>query len=82
MIQYSEFKRFFAGAERELWRIFKSVDLDGNGRIDRKELQLALSRAGISVDPPERLDEFFVSIDRNRDGGITAGPPVKCCCGH
>ena len=82
MIQYSEFKRFFAGAERELWRIFKSVDLDGNGRIDRKELQLALSRAGISVDPPERLDEFFVSIDRNRDGGITAAPPVKCCCGH
>jgi len=70
LIQYSEFKRFFAGAEQELWRIFKSVDLDGNGKIDRKELQLALSRGGIVINPPERLEEFFLSIDRDHDGGM------------
>jgi len=70
LIQYSEFRRFFAGAEQELWRIFNSVDLDGNGHIDRKELALALSRAHIVVDPPERLEEFFRSFDRNSDGGM------------
>ena len=72
LIQYSEFRRFFAGAEQELWRIFNSVDLDGNGHIDRKELALALSRARIVVDPPERLEEFFRSFDRNSDGGMLA----------
>jgi solute carrier family 25 phosphate transporter 23/24/25/41 len=69
LIQLSEFTCFFEEAERELWRIFKSVDVDGNGRIDKKELKNALSRAGITVDPPQRLEEFFHSIDRNNDGG-------------
>ena len=68
-IQYEEFKTFFASAECELWAIFKSVDLDNNGRIDKQELKAALLRAGIVVDPPERLEEFFQSFDRNNDGG-------------
>ena len=75
-IQYDEFKRFFAGAEHELWRIFKSVDLDGNGKIDRNELRSALTRAGIAVSPPKRLDEFFRSMDKNHDGGKRARDPA------
>lgn len=73
LIQYSEFKSFFVGAERELWKIFTSVDSDGNGKIDRGELQAALAKAGISVDPPERLDNFFAIIDLNSDGGKLRG---------
>jgi solute carrier family 25 phosphate transporter 23/24/25/41 len=68
LIQFSEFRNFFASAERELWRIFRSVDVDGNGRIDKGELRSSLARAGIAVDPG-RLEEFFGSIDKNNDGG-------------
>ncbi|KAI5813331.1 mitochondrial carrier domain-containing protein [Pyronema omphalodes] len=71
LIQFSEFKVFFAGAEKELYSIFKSVDSDGNGNIDRNELKQALQRAGIMVTPPEKLEQFFRSIDSNRDGVIS-----------
>ncbi|KAI5795556.1 mitochondrial carrier domain-containing protein [Geopyxis carbonaria] len=70
LIQFSEFRSFFASAERELWRIFRSVDVDGNGRIDKAELRSSLDRAGIVVDPG-RLEEFFGSIDKNNDGEIS-----------
>lgn len=70
LIQYSEFKHFFEGADRELWRIFHSVDLDKNGKIDKGELRVALTRAGIAVDT-SRLEEFFDSMDRNNDGVIS-----------
>ncbi|KAH0605505.1 uncharacterized protein H6S33_004727 [Morchella sextelata] len=70
LIQYSEFKHFFEGADRELWRIFHSVDVDKNGNIDKGELKAALIRAGIAVDP-NRLEEFFESMDKNNDGVIS-----------
>ncbi|TGZ77404.1 mitochondrial carrier [Ascodesmis nigricans] len=71
LIQFSEFKAFFQGAERELLRIFRSVDTNHNGHIDKTELKAALNRAGIVVDPPERLEDFFAMIDRNNDGEIS-----------
>lgn len=70
VIQYDEFKVFFASAEHELWTIFQSVDVDQNGHIDKNELKAALARAGIVVDPPSRLEAFFNSIDRDKDGGM------------
>ncbi|KAL0634004.1 hypothetical protein Q9L58_007105 [Maublancomyces gigas] len=70
LIQYSEFKHFFEGADRELWRIFRSVDQDRNGKIDKGELRIALTRAGIAVDT-NRLEEFFYSMDKNNDGVIS-----------
>ena len=70
LIQYSEFKHFFESADKELWRIFTSVDLDKNGKIDKGELREALRRAGLAVDP-KRLEKFFDSMDRNNDGVIS-----------
>ncbi|KAL7271075.1 hypothetical protein RUND412_006192 [Rhizina undulata] len=67
-IQYSEFWTFFESADRELWRIFNSVDLDKNGKIDKGELRAALVQAGVNSD---RLEEFFDSMDRNNDGVIS-----------
>ncbi len=57
-------------AELELWKIFSSVDLNGDGKIEKGELRGALGRAGITVDP-DRLESFFHSIDQNNDGVIS-----------
>ena len=66
----TEFKAFIEGADKELWNIFHSVDLDSNGKIDKTELQEALERAGITANG-ERLQQFFEFMDRNRDGVIS-----------
>ncbi|KAI1388449.1 mitochondrial carrier [Hypoxylon trugodes] len=69
-IQYEEFRVFVEAAERQLYVLFKSIDRDQNGKIDKEELHHAVQRAGLAV-PMRRLDEFFENIDHNRDGFIT-----------
>ncbi|KAI0131148.1 mitochondrial carrier [Daldinia grandis] len=69
-IQYDEFRVFVEAAERQLYVLFKSIDRDQNGKIDKEELHHAVQRAGLAV-PLRRLDEFFENIDHNRDGFIT-----------
>ena len=65
-----EFQAFLEEADKELWNIFHSVDLDSNGKIDKNELHDALEQAGISANG-ERLQQFFEFMDRNRDGVIS-----------
>ncbi|KAI1076517.1 mitochondrial carrier [Whalleya microplaca] len=69
-IQYEEFRTFVEAAERQLFFLFKSIDRDQNGKIDKEELHHAVQRAGLAV-PLRRLDEFFEGVDHNRDGYIT-----------
>ncbi|OTB14783.1 hypothetical protein K445DRAFT_127273 [Daldinia sp. EC12] len=69
-MQYEEFRVFVEAAERQLYVLFKSIDRDQNGKIDKEELHHAVQRAGLAV-PLRRLDEFFENIDHNRDGFIT-----------
>ncbi|RPA87951.1 mitochondrial carrier [Ascobolus immersus RN42] len=69
-IQYEEFKRFFEATDRELWRIFDAVDVDQDGKIDKRELRRALFKSGINVNG-DRLEQFFKSMDQNRDGVIS-----------
>ena len=56
-------------ADKALWQIFHSVDLDSNGKIDKIELRDALTRAGIIANG-KKLEQFFEFMDRNRDGEI------------
>lgn len=46
------------------------MDVDKDGNIDKGELKAALIRAGIAVNP-NRLEEFFESMDKNNDGVIS-----------
>ncbi|KAI0485837.1 mitochondrial carrier domain-containing protein [Xylaria cf. heliscus] len=69
-IQYEEFRVFVEAAERQLFHLFRSIDRDKNGKLDKEELQAAFHKAGLAV-PNRRLDEFFADIDHNRDGFIS-----------
>lgn len=50
--------------------LFRSIDRDKDGRLNKDELQSAFQRAGLSV-PKRRLTGFFDEIDMNHDGFIT-----------
>jgi solute carrier family 25 (mitochondrial phosphate transporter), member 23/24/25/41 len=65
-----EFRVFVEAAERQLLLLFKSIDRDEDGRLNKQELQSAFQRAGLSV-PKGRLSGFFDEIDMNQDGFIT-----------
>lgn len=65
-----EFRVFVEAAERQLLLLFRSIDRDKDGRLNKQELQSAFQRAGLSV-PRKRLAGFFDEIDLNHDGYIT-----------
>ncbi|KAH7027079.1 calcium dependent mitochondrial carrier protein-like protein [Macrophomina phaseolina] len=69
-ISYSEFHNFVKQTERELWRLFTSIDRNHDGRLDKGELQAAFLRAGLVV-PNSKLNQFFAEVDSNRDGVIS-----------
>ena len=68
-ISYDEFCRFCTQTEKELWHLFKSIDRDHSGKLDKSELSTAFDRAGVAVSNT-RLDRFFSYIDKNHDGTI------------
>ncbi|KAL2222125.1 putative calcium dependent mitochondrial carrier protein [Thermoascus aurantiacus ATCC 26904] len=69
-IQYDEFRVFVDYAEKELWKLFESIDRNRNGEIDKGELRVAFAKAGVTVSNA-KLDEFFADVDTNRDGVIS-----------
>ncbi|KAL6719324.1 hypothetical protein ACLMJK_003563 [Lecanora helva] len=69
-ISFSEFRDFVEQTEKELWQLFKSIDRDQNGQLDKTELRSAFDRAGIHL-PASKLDEFFSEVDTNHDGVIS-----------
>ncbi|EPE25762.1 Mitochondrial carrier [Glarea lozoyensis ATCC 20868] len=70
VIQYEEFRVFVENTEKELLALFKSIDRDDDGRLDKSELRGAFKKAGLSV-PPSKLDQLFAEVDENNDGYIT-----------
>ncbi|KAL8912548.1 MAG: hypothetical protein Q9171_002489 [Xanthocarpia ochracea] len=69
-IQYAEFRKFVGQTEKELLKLFKTIDRDHNGQLDKSELKSAFARAGLAV-PNSKLDRFFSEVDTNRDGAIS-----------
>jgi hypothetical protein len=61
---------FVERADRQLTTLFDSIDRDGNGKLDIKELQTAFRNAGLTVSN-RRLLEFFNDMDNNNDGYVT-----------
>ncbi|KAF4664049.1 hypothetical protein FOZ61_001169 [Perkinsus olseni] len=60
--------------DRLLWAAFRSLDLDNDGRLDRKEVATLLSTAevdGRKIRPSAReLDALLDELDRDQDGFI------------
>ncbi|KAN0079076.1 Mitochondrial carrier domain containing protein [Elaphomyces granulatus] len=69
-IQYDEFSAFVKHADKELWRLFQSIDRNNNGEIDKGELRDAFAKAGVTISNA-KLDQFFEEVDANRDGVIS-----------
>ena len=65
-----EFRIFVEETERALRTLFDSIDRDHNGKLDKSELRLAFSKAGLAV-PQSKLDQFFAEVDTNNDGVIS-----------
>lgn len=66
----TEFRVFVEAAERQLLLLFRSIDRDKDGRLNKEELRAAFRRAGLAV-PMRRLSGFFDKIDQDNDGYIT-----------
>lgn len=50
--------------------LFRSIDKNGDGKVNKDELRNAFKSAGLAV-PARRLDGFFSKIDMNNDGYIS-----------
>jgi len=57
-------------AETQLMALFRSIDRNSDGRLERDELRSAFRKAGVTV-PTARLNAFFDELDRNNDGFVT-----------
>ncbi|KAK7513550.1 calcium dependent mitochondrial carrier protein-like protein [Phyllosticta citriasiana] len=69
-ISYDEFRVFVKQTEHELWLLFKSIDHNHDGKLDKDELHSAFYRAGLIV-PNSKLNRFFTEVDANNDGAIS-----------
>lgn len=67
---FAEFRVFVRKAEGQLFDLFQSIDRDGNGKLDKAELQTAFKAAGLTVSN-RRLHNFFSDMDQNNDGYVT-----------
>ena len=51
--------------------IFKSVDIDGNGRIEKNELEIAFSKTLGRKATEVEVENMFKAVDMNDDGKIS-----------
>ena len=57
--------------ESDLSEAFKVFDVDGDGYISAKELQVVLGKLGFSEGKEiDRVEKMIISVDRNRDGRV------------
>lgn len=66
----AEFRTFVEETEGQLLGLFRSIDKDGDGKIDKRELKAAFKNASLAV-PQRKLERFIESLDRDGSGAIT-----------
>lgn len=72
-----------SGNESEkLWQLFQDIDVNGNGYIERDELQRFFSVLGLFEFSEPQVDEFFVHADSNRDGVLSYAEFAKFAGTH
>ncbi|KAF2761805.1 calcium dependent mitochondrial carrier protein-like protein [Pseudovirgaria hyperparasitica] len=69
-ITFAEFQTFVKQTERELYYLFKRIDHNEDGKLDKAELKQAFQTAGLAV-PDSKFERFFEQVDSNQDGVIT-----------
>lgn len=55
---------------KELVKIFKNIDQNGDGKITKEELAVALSKIYNVPDPEEEVNEVFINVDNDNNGYI------------
>ncbi|CCO30620.1 hypothetical protein BN14_04650 [Rhizoctonia solani AG-1 IB] len=71
-VDWSGFIAYANAKEAELWTIFHDeLDLDGNGHLDAGELNAALSKAGLELDPATLADFMAALADSPHSRRIT-----------
>jgi solute carrier family 25 phosphate transporter 23/24/25/41 len=69
-VRWTAFERYAEEKERELWRLFVELDVDGDMRLRKEEVREACKRAGVEVQDGT-LEEFIRAVDKNNDGAIS-----------
>lgn len=71
-VDWNGFRAYANAKEAELWTIFHDeLDLDGNGHLDAGELNAALSKAGLELDPATLADFMAALADSPHSRRIT-----------
>ena len=60
-----------------MWQLFQDIDVNGNGFIERDELQRIFSVLGLFEFSELQVDDFFVKADSNRDGVLSYAELAK-----
>lgn len=69
-VDFHEFSSFLKSKELKLKNLFDTVDLTGDGTIDKEELLAAMSRIGIKLGKSD-LELFVNKIDKDGSGTIS-----------
>ena len=66
------FEDVFGTGKTEIRAVFDSIDLDGNGTLDREEMDQAVVRLGLGL-TKEEVDELMAEMDTDKDGTVDYG---------
>lgn len=84
-VRWSEFEKYAEEKEKELWRLFVELDVDGDMRLRQGEVREACKRAGVVLKDGE-LNQFIdavggdgeISFEAWRDTFLVRFPLILC----